>query len=76
VKSTRTPLWHVPAEQEHSCVKPGDLCSPLGVGDLLIVQQTVVLVCLIEAGLVRALTLLSSGSNQVRARVRLVLSAR
>ena len=66
VKGCRPPPWRdapVPATTEAG-PRP-DLCSPVSVKDLLQEQQCFILVCLVEAGLVRALTMLTTSGDRV-----------
>ncbi len=71
VKNCRPPPWRdgsssaTPAGPDKA-TRP-DLCSPVSVRDLLQEQQAFVLVCLLEAGLVRALTMLTTSGERVRA---------
>jgi hypothetical protein len=66
VKNCRLPPWRQsPVSTADRGVRP-DLCSPVSVSDLLLEQQCFVLVCLLEAGLIRVLTLLSTTGDRVR----------
>jgi hypothetical protein len=65
VKSTRSPPWRASSEAAKApCSGFPDLCAPLAVTDYLLVQQCFVLVCLLESGLLRALTLLTTSGNK------------
>ena len=73
MKSCRQPPWRASsAAAKNPCAGYADLCSPLSVHDYLLTQQSFVLVCLLESGIIRALTLLATSGNKVRHGHRIV----